>query len=391
MSEKKNAMPQRSTVKHGTNQKTIGNVSPECDFVKADDDNFKKYSESLYNGRTLQPFAQKLIRELYPHRDNINYCKCNRVPLGEIIQLKRNEDLHRAHFSGVVTCGNPMLCPVCAPRIMGGRASEIGTAEYKHLAADPNNTCYLLTLTSQHDLRHSLAYYLSLMKKALKYFWSHRKVKHIFRSRVGRITALEINYSLASGWHTHEHILIFCNILDIPLDELNKILSECWIAALKKCGLSGLRGIALDLIEARSCDKYLQKISSELALSNCKQGRGSGSFTPFQLLAEYAAGNKWAGEKFKELYKTVSSMRVHPLQWSKGLKKHFGIGEVSDQDIVEDKDPSEKIVVWCNLKASFFRKMSPQDQFMLLIYASAGDRDRFNQYLLTINDRSSPD
>ena len=390
MSEKKNAMPQRSTVKHGTNQKTIENVSPECDFVKPDYDKFKKYSESLYNGRTLQPFAQKLIRELYPHRDNINYCKCNRVPLGEVVQIKYNNDLHRAHFSGVVTCGNPMLCPVCSPRIMGGRSSEISTVVHKHLAADPNNTCCLLTFTFQHTRDYSLEYSLSNMKLALKKFWSNRKVKQIFRNRVGRITALEINYSLSSGWHPHEHILIFCEKLS-DLNKLQKILSECWIAALKECGLSGLRGIALDLIEARSCDKYLQKISSELALSNCKQGRGSGSFTPFQLLAEYAAGNKWAGEKFKELYKTVSSMRVHPLQWSKGLKKHFGIGEVSDQDIVEDKDPSENLVVWCNLKSSFFRKMSPQDQFMLLVYAALGDRDRFNQYLLTINDRSSPD
>ena len=84
-------------------------------------------------------------------------------------------------------------------------------------------------------------------------------------------------------------------------------------------------------------------------------------------------------------------MRVHPLQWSKGLKKYFGIGEVSDQDIVEDKDPSENLVVWCNLKSSFFRKMSPRDQAFLLVYAALGDRDRFNQYLLTINDRSSPD
>lgn len=391
MIQKRNAMFQRSTGKHGTNQETMGNVSPDYDFFKPDDEIFKKYSESVHNGRILQKHSQKLIRELFPHRDNINFCKCNHVPLGEVVQVKYNKDLRRAHFSGVVTCGNPMLCPVCAPRIMGNRSSEIKTAVHKHLAADPDNTCYLLTLTFQHTRDQVLDYSLSNMKLALKNFWSNRKVKQIFSNRVGRITALEINYSLASGWHPHEHILIFCKKLGDDLNKLQKILSDCWITALKRCGLSGLHGIALDLIEARSCDKYLQKISSELALSNCKKGRGAGSFSPFQLLAEYAAENKWAGEKFKELYKTVSSMRVHPLQWSKGLKKHFGIGEVSDQDIVEDKDPSENLVVWCNLKSSFFRKMSPQDQFMLLIYASAGDRERFNQYLLTINDRSSPD
>ena len=142
------------------------NVSPDYDFFKPDDENFKKYSESVHNGRILQKHSQKLIREVYPHRDNINYCKCNRVPLGEVVQIKYNNDLHRAHFSGVVTCGNPMLCPVCAPRIMGGRASETRTVVHKHLAADPDNTCCLLTFTFQHTRDYSLEYSLSNMKLA---------------------------------------------------------------------------------------------------------------------------------------------------------------------------------------------------------------------------------
>lgn len=361
-----------------------GILPPEISFVKQiSDESFEKYRISVFNGYFLQGYARKLVREIFPLRDNINYCKCGIIPLSTVVSIFRHTEFRRASFNGVVTCANPFLCPVCAPRIMGRRSSEIKQAVHQWLSESEENTCYLLTLTFRHSITDSLRSMFSNMKTALKFFWSDRSIKAMFSDagRIGRITAFEITFSSVSGWHPHEHILLFCKKYNF--DHL--VLNERWKNALKRSKLSGLSGIALDLIEARSCDKYLQKISAEMALSNCKQGRGLGRFAPFQLLAAYADGQSWAGDRFKELFKVYSQSRLHPLQWSRGLKARFGIVDVSDSDIVENKvDP---FVLWSMIPAPVYRKLSPFDKGFLRICAANGDKDRFVSYFARILGR----
>lgn|GEM_PF-6383298 len=351
-----------------------GILPPETVFVKSiHDENFEKYRVSIFNGYHLQKYAQQLVRELFPLRQNINFCKCGVVSFSPMVQLFRYPEIRRASYNGVVTCANSFLCPVCAPRIMGRRSSEIKLAVHQWLSESSDNTCYLLTLTFRHSIQDSLPKMLGCMKKSLKFFWADCSVKSMFSSagKVGRITALEINFSLASGWHPHEHILVFCKKSDFNLVRLN----ELWKNSLRKSKLSGVSGIALDLIEARSCDKYLQKISAEMALSNCKHGRGAGSFSPFQLLAAFSDGQDWAGNRFKELFKTCLFMHLHPLQWSAGLKSRFGIGEISDSDIVENK--VEPFVLWSMIPRESYNKLSPFDRAFLRICAANGDKDLF--------------
>ena len=163
------------------------------------------------------------------------------------------------------------------------------------------------------------------------------------------------------------------------------VLNERWKNALKRSKLSGLSGIALDLVEARSCDKYLQKISAEMALSNCKQGRGSGSFAPFQLLAAYADGQTWAGDRFKELFKVYSQSHLHPLQWSRSLKSRFGIANVSDSAIVENR--ADKLILWSFLPSLIYTRFSAFDKAFLRICAACGDRDRFVAYYAKVRGR----
>ena len=354
-----------------------GSLSPETAFVKpVQDENFEKYRISIFNGYHLQKYAQQLVRELFPLKQNINFCKCGVVSFTPTVQLFRYPEIRRAAYNGVVTCANSFLCPVCAPRIMGRRSSEIKMAVHQWLAESPENTCYLLTLTFRHSLQDPLNHMLNCMKKSLKSFWSDCSVKNMFSSaeKVGRITALEINFSLSSGWHPHEHILVFCKKYDFNIFRLN----ELWKSALKKSKLSGVSGIALDLVEARSCDKYLQKISAEMALSNCKHGRGSGSFSPFQLLAAFSDGQDWAGNRFKELFKTCLTMHLHPLQWSAGLKSRFGIGEVSDSDIVENK--TEPFILWSMIPRESYNQLSFFDRAFLRICAASGDKNLFVSY-----------
>lgn len=372
----------------GQSEKPLSNLVSTFDFFKSDSlkSSQNLFLVSLFDSYRLQYSAQKIVKELYPMRKNFNFCKCGKVTISELVELKRNPEYSRAYYNGVATCQHPALCPVCSARIMSFRASEIAFAVHSHLS-DPDNTCYLLTLTFKHSLDDSLDSSISSMKKALKKFWEDRLVIKSFSAcgRVGRITSFEINYSRDYGWHPHEHILIFGKKMDADLKKTEKTLSKRWLYFLNKSGLEGLSGIALDLVEARSCDKYLQKISSEMALLNTKQGRGAKNFTPFQILEECYLGSKWAVKVFEELFKTTFG-KVKWLTWSRGLKDHFAINEVSDADIVTNKADKSNLQLFADIPAPVYRQLTFQDRAVLRQFASLGDQNSFKQYIFSISD-----
>ena len=213
---------------------------------------------------------------------------------------------------------------------------------------------------------------LSLFKKARKYFWEHGTFKRLLQGsgRVGRITATEIQYGIKNGWHPHQHILLFSQKTDFQVDVLRGI----WLAALASVGLSGVGDIAFDLIEARSCDAYLTKLSSEMVLGALKDGRLLGHYSPFQLLEEFASGSAWAGECFLELF--VAARQIHPLVWSRGLKARFGIGEVSDQQITDNKADASALVDFLWMQDKGFKILTPELRAALRNSAAVGDWDK---------------
>jgi len=128
------------------------------------------------------------------------------------------------------------------------------------------------------------------------------------------------------------------------------------------------------LIEARSVDSYLTKIGLEMALGNVKQGRGAGSFSPMQLLFEFAAtGATWAADRFFELFFAVRGL--HCLCWSRGLKAFFGIGEVADVGIAAGAAQPE-LERFITFAGAGFRRLSPALRAMLRNYSAVDDRER---------------
>lgn len=148
-------------------------------------------------------------------------------------------------------------------------------------------------------------------------------------------------------------------------------MQDIWLAALHSVGLSGVGDIAFDLIEARSAESYLTKISSEMVLGSLKDGRSKGSYAPFQLLAEITDGSEWAIDRFAELFKATRG--IHSLTWSKGLKARLGIGEVSDQEISNNKADKSKLVQFMGLLDDAFKKLTPQEKAILRNKAAVGD------------------
>lgn len=367
MDEKKLPCSGRSTIEQGI-KREYSTISQFSDKVKSETDNLQYFCNTLTRFR-LQDVAQRVIEKIFPDLKRKNYCKCHNSVRGSIVDLKRNPETQRAYYHGICTCGTPMLCPVCSPRIMGYRAAEIRQAVYSWLTENPLNTCYMITLTLRHSLRDSLFCLLDLFCAARKYFWGHWTVKKLLKQSdlIGRITATEINFSAKNGWHPHQHILLFCKKSCFDKDTLRNI----WLAALHSVGLSGVGGIAFDLIEARSAESYLTKISSEMVLGSLKDGRSKGSYAPFQLLAEIADGSSWAIDRFAELFQ--ASRNIHPLVWSKGLKARFGIAGVSDQEISDNKADKSKLVQFMGLLDDAFKKLTPQEKAILRNKAAVGD------------------
>lgn len=367
MDDKKIALLGREPIEQGTS-KTHLTISQNSEKVKSDSD-ILQYFTNTYSRFLLQDKAQKIIAEIFPKLKKSNYCKCHKITRSAIIDLKRNPETLRAYYDGICTCATPLLCPVCSPRIMGYRAAEIRKAVHLWLAEDENNTCYLITLTLRHSLKDDLVYLLEIFAKARKYFWSHWTVKKLFNQsdRAGRITATEINFSISNGWHPHQHILLFCKktVFDI------EVLRNIWLNALSSVGISGIGSIAFDLIEARSADQYLTKISSEMVLGSLKDGRKNGSYSPFQLLAEVTQGATWARDRFTELFQ--ATRKIHPLVWSKGLKARFGIGEVSDQEITNNKADKSKLLKFLSILDDGFKKLTYTEKAALRNKAAIGD------------------
>ena len=294
MDEKKLPCSGLQPIEQGSS-KVQDTISQVTEKVKLEQDILQYFSNTLTRF-AWQSIAQSVVSVNLPEFYGKSYTKCHKISRASIVDLKRNPETQRAYYNGICTCASPMLCPVCSTRIAGYRSAEIRQAVHAWLAEDIENTCYMITLTLRHSLYDTLLSLLGRFKDSRKYFWGHRTVKSLLKRSdcIGRITSTEINFSIKNGWHPHQHILLFCKKNDFDKETLRNI----WLAALHSVGLSGVGDIAFDLIEARSAESYLTKISSEMVLGALKDGRSRGSYAPFQLLAEIADGSSWAVDRF---------------------------------------------------------------------------------------------
>ena len=348
---------------------TMKNIPPQSAIVNNHLEDFSKYQTSNFVRFALQRYIQQLLFSHSIIRKEQCFYKCHRTVWASIFSVMRNPQTYKAYYDAVITCHNSKCCPVCAPRIMGVRSAEIRTAVHKWLNEDSSNTCYMLTLTFAHSATDKLNDILILFKNSLQIFWSNGSIKRTFTAsgRVGRITATEIKYSRRNGFHPHQHILIFCKKTSFNIE----VLRRSWLSALESSGLTGLSDIALDLIEARSCEKYLTKISSEMALGHLKDGKGDGkSYSPLQVAWAGLNGEGWADGVFVEYYRAVRGQ--HFLCWSRGLKKYFGINDVSDEEISQGAVQPE-LERFMDIRGDDFKKFDWQHKAALQNYAASNN------------------
>lgn len=286
---------------------------------------------------------------------------------GERLPVLRRGDSTGARLEGVITCGLPWTCPVCAAQIAEARRQELQLAVERHCSA--GGGVYLLSCTLPHTADQPLVELLDRLQDARKRLQNCKKWKATWEAagqehKKGSITGLEVTVGW-NGWHPHFHMLVFADRRGLgegaPNDDgdlssraIDTLKLE-WVRILLKVGaITNEQGsdVYKHGLNVRGGDKaaeYIAKygedhwgLTREMAATYAKIGvRGTQAgfqhFTPFQLLeiADAQGENSiQARAMFREFAEAFKGRRM--LTWSPGLKKRFGIAELDDADIAAE-------------------------------------------------------
>ena len=336
---------------------------------------------------------QQVARKFLP-KTRTNNCLRLRQK-GKQVEVWKSNEFKTAAFVGLQTCGSVWVCPVCAGKVAPRRGGEIVAAMAAHKAAGGSVT--LLTLTAPHQRKDNLVDLLAKLKKALNGFKNDRHVKAVFKTMGidADIKALEVTHGrlspLNNGWHPHYHILQFggTGAGYVPLDwlqivDVEDVLYQRWAAACVRAGLgepSRAHGLKLD--DGSKAAKYVSKWGLEDEMTKGHTKKALHGETPFDFLRSYLAdhNDKQAGALFREFAEAFKGKRQ--LVWSRGLKKRYAIGELTDEELSAQTDDQARLLgqitleQWCDV-------LAVEGRGVVLQLAASGGWDAVAVYLASI-------
>lgn len=276
-------------------------------------------------------------------------------------QVGVHADATHAHFSGTERCGSIWSCPVCASVIRAERAREITQAVEAHQAQ--GGSVIFVTLTLRHKIADPLAVTLDTALEGWRVITGHRQWRGVSGMKrrysiSGYVRATEVTHGEHHGWHPHLHSLLFTDraLSDVEVRVLGDELHGLWSAyAQRRTGRTPSRDRGIDAQrvdeDGRVLAQYLGKVqdgtrwtaSAEMARSDVKTGRGQ-HLAPFQLLDDDQAGRLPAPARrrlWAEYVATTKGRRA--ITWSRGLKARYGIGDRSDDEILDDVEAAPAV------------------------------------------------
>jgi len=281
-------------------------------------------------GRTLAPAGSALA-------------KCGRVTRSLTLQVRRSA-AGCTSVLGLVTCGSVWACPSCAARIQLERAAELSLLVERGSAEGLGTV--MVTLTVRHALSHELAPtragVLSAWKRVLQSrAWKRLREQYQVR---GYVRAVEVKHGRA-GWHPHIHVLLLsARPADVERD-LHAELSGLWRdAVVRELGREHEPDMehGCHVTPAYAAD-YIAKMGLEIAYAASKT-RGP-SRGPFELLEDARRGDAQSRVLWCDYVRATKGARQ--LEWSRGLRARFGLGETSDEELaarVADEQQSETLL-----------------------------------------------
>jgi len=293
----------------------------------------------------LEKFAlQSAARKLLP---DSRTAKCLRLRQAyqDGVDVFRSLEHKTTSYGGLQTCGSVWACPVCANKISERRRLEVSDAISQHETA--GGEVLLLTLTNPHTRNDDLHDMTKAQAKAMSRFTGCRAVRSIFSDIgfIGSIRAWEVTHGQANGWHPHFHILLFVNF-GVDREALEEKLYTQWAKACDKSGLaapSRVHGVKVD--NGSKAAKYVSKwgLDYEVTKGHIKKATKIGGRSPFDLLRSYLYDeDKQAGALFFTFSKVYKGKRQ--LYWSKGLKEHFSVKDITDEETAAKQDDRAELM-----------------------------------------------
>lgn len=340
----------------------------------------------------LQDISSRVLYGFYPDgaRQNKNgyevhhrTCTCNRFRTGNKTQILKSADHNKAFFSGLMTCANARVCPVCAAPINERKANEMRVAFNEREALGLKVS--MLTFTAPHTAHDSIEDLTGKITSALSSFWRGAPAKR-FKEKygiVGHIRSFEVRYG-SNGWHPHFHILVFSK-KELPvtvktnysvIKELQsdswKWISERWQSMCVKSGLSCPNGYGMDIQNADHAGAYVTKfggdgdiletakgkkitwdMADEMTKGNAKVGI-KGSLSPWDILVQVRDGvTQDDKDKAKLLFLSYARAMVGIalVKWSRGLRSLFSLNEkeATDEEILQQQEDTADVL--CHITA----------------------------------------
>jgi hypothetical protein len=238
------------------------------------------------------------------------------------------------HASGLVACGSIWQCATCSTRIRARRCEEIEQVLSDHCAA--GGQLGMMTLTTRHNKRDSLAQSLDRLNTAWATLQSRRAYKPLYNATAGTIATLEITYG-ENGWHPHLHVTLLAGT-DTTRDQITDATEQLrakWsrIANTKHDKFSIEHGLDLTWFgrESAAAARYVTKLAKEMTLTSTKN-----SIDPFTLLDTETPTNTalWI-----EYANATHGRQCH--RWSNGLRGLLH----TDEELSEDDDAHGLVVL----------------------------------------------
>lgn len=311
---------------------------------------------------------QAVVRHILPSSRTskcLRYVQKNRTE----VDIWKSTGYNRAHYGGLQTCASVWACPVCSAKISERRRSELQALISAHEAT--GGVVLLVTRTVPHSRNDDLSELLAKITKAESGYKAHRDYKTISNAfgLVGTVRAVEVTHGHANGWHPHVHELLFL-ALPVSISDLEEDLSRIWQRSALRAGLqSPSRAHGLSVQDGSKAAKYASKwgLESELTQWHRKRGKVE-SRTPFDLLRDVVStNNSYSAQLFRDYSEAFHGR--HQLQFSRGLKALYLIGEVSDDELVNSQD--EDAFLLCSLDLDQWRLVCRTEARGILLECAA--------------------
>lgn len=351
-----------------------------------------KTGEIIYLNHNLKPIKDKFVRnqKVFEMRDASGrilaggqngkpilnrkgkmfrtvFCGRRKIEKNKKVRLIQTD--FGSSFQNVQLCASSWICPFCIKRLSEARKKEIQVASDIHFLK--GGCMFFVTMTFRHSRQNNLSDFLdpeytgSGLLYSFSLFRRHRKTARVMKKNglIGFVRGLEITWSDSNGWHPHLHILYFFQATNKNLKSELLDLFDVWKTSCRAAGLgSPTKKHGLDVRLSFGAAEYLSKFDKkqnwttgdELTKQVQKTGR-SGSLGPFEILELAASGDPKFVNLWIEFARSTEGKNY--IRWSKGLRKHFGLIEKSDEDLVNEEQ-DEAIIDELYIPDVIFRTMS---------------------------------